>query len=88
MFHPPREKAPLKPCPIAGCDEPVQRGKLMCLSHWKGVPHKIRAEVNETWRDFRRCEKGAAQLFAIRRYRAASDAAISSVGGPAPEVAP
>lgn len=76
--HPPREKRPLKPCPIPGCEATVQRGRLMCLSHWTGLPHKLRSAVNASWRDFRRADVGEPRLFHLRRYNAAADAAVSA----------
>jgi len=55
----------------------VQPGRLLCLGHWKGLPHPIRAKVNRLWREYRHAEKGIAQLMAARAYQSAAREAIA-----------
>lgn len=58
----------------AVCPKPLPRGMLMCLAHWKLVPHVEQQEVYRTW--------GALQRSYPRRssdeYFAARDKAIAS----------
>lgn len=64
----------------AVCPAPIQRGYLMCLAHWRLVPHEQQLEVYRTWGRWQRCLK--PHLASGRRlqaeYFAARDAAIAS----------
>lgn len=62
-------------CPT-GCGRSVSRGHLMCRPCWGEVPQHLQAEVNRTWRAWRR-DFGNTE--AIRAYRAARDDAIAAV---------
>jgi hypothetical protein len=65
----------IRKCPV--CLVAIPRGKLMCRDHWFMVTPATRRKVNATWREFKHAEKGEAQLFALREYRIAHEAAIA-----------
>ena len=66
-------------CPC--CGTRIQRGKLMCIGHWKMVPKDLQRAVNKTWREYRRSDYGHAAIMAIRVYQKAVDDAIAAVMG-------
>jgi hypothetical protein len=65
----------IRNCPVCGAGIPT--GKLMCRDHWFMVTPATRRQVNKTWREYKVGEKGEAQLFALRAYRIAHEAAIA-----------
>ncbi len=67
----------IRTCPCCGAR--IQRGKLMCLPHWKMVPRDAQRAVNKAWRDYRRSDYGHAAIMALRVYQTAVDAAIAAV---------
>lgn len=72
---------PLSPpdeCPV-GCGRRRRRGHLMCGPCWSSVPKFLQRDVLNTWRRWRR---NRADAGALRAYRSAVDAAMTSVAGP------
>lgn len=65
----------------AVCAVPVERGRLMCLHHWRKVPTPLAMAVNRTWRNFLRSEAPERRLNRLKLYRAARQAAIDAVNG-------
>ncbi len=68
-------------CPVPGCAETVEHGKLMCLRCWRQVPRAIQGRVHAAWRKVssRLPAPSAVKLQALADYNAARNAAISSV---------
>jgi hypothetical protein len=46
-------------CPVPGCEEKVDRTRLMCRRDWYRVPKRLRDRVWKTWRSGR--EAGSRQ---------------------------
>jgi hypothetical protein len=43
-------RLPAGRCPVPGCDERIDRTRLMCRRHWYGLPKRLRDRVWRTWR--------------------------------------
>jgi hypothetical protein len=41
---------PARHCPVPGCEEQIDRTRLMCRRDWYHVPKRIRDRVWRTWR--------------------------------------
>ena len=65
-------------CPVPGCGRGRRAGDLLCREHWLRVPAAMQRAV---WDAFRRFERGAGSIEALR---AAQGAAIRSVTPKAP----
>lgn len=52
-----------KVCPVGGCVEPVKKGHLMCLAHWRKVPREVQRAVWSSFndRDWERWKKVSDQ---------------------------
>jgi len=72
---PPLPPSPPDQCPV-GCGRRRRRGHLMCGPCWSRVPKFLQRDVLNTWRRWR---NNHAEPGALRAYRAAVDAAMSSV---------
>lgn len=79
----PVPSTPPDECPV-GCSRRRRRGHLMCGSCWSHVPGLLQRDVLNTWRRWRRNHADAG---ALRAYRAAVDAAMTSVASPPPGAA-
>lgn len=44
------KKEPQRLCRVHGCGERIQRGYIMCRSHWFSLPRQLRAAIRHTWR--------------------------------------
>lgn len=63
----------------AVCERQVPAGKLMCLMHWKLVPHEQQRAVYRGWARYQHSSGGmGSRLQALRLYNAARDAAVAS----------
>ena len=61
-------------CPVPGCEEQIDRSRLMCRRDWYAVPKRLRDRVWKTWRSGREAssrEHREAVLKAIAAARAA-----------------
>lgn len=36
-------------CDAPDCNEPIERGKLMCRKHWFALPRDLRAAISSSW---------------------------------------
>lgn len=63
-------------CPIAGCDGPVLKDKLMCLKHWRQVPRQVQLDVYRCWATLLKCKKQSLVRTAARAYREARERAL------------
>jgi len=50
---------PVCRCPVPGCEEEIDRTRLMCRRDWYAVPKRLRDRVWRTWRSGR--EAGGRQ---------------------------
>ena len=64
-----RQKPP-RFCRVPGCGAQIQRGYIMCRSHWFSLPRQLRAAIRQTWRTR---DKGAY----VRNVRAAERLALA-----------
>jgi hypothetical protein len=61
-------------CPVPGCEEQIDRTRLMCRRDWYAVPKRVRDRVWRTWRSGREAssrEHREAVLKAIAAARLA-----------------
>jgi hypothetical protein len=61
-------------CPVPGCEEQIDRTRLMCRRDWYAVPKRLRDRVWRTWRSGREAssrEHREAVLKAIAAARVA-----------------
>lgn len=67
-------------CPVGECQRRIQTGHLMCFEHWRRVPRDLKAEVNDSWKVYRRMlfngDRSPAAIDAAARYRVASEQAV------------
>lgn len=67
-------------CP-AGCGREQQASRVMCRSCWFSVPRALRTPVWNSWNEYTRARHAGDMTQAhqaLRRYRAAREAAIAS----------
>jgi hypothetical protein len=57
-------------CHVPGCGAKVQPERLMCLQHWKMVPHAIRLDVHKNYRIGQCNDKRPSTAWAIAARRA------------------
>lgn len=62
-------------CPT-GCGRGVRIGQLMCSTCWRQVPKDLQADVNRTWRAWRRDWRDEELM---RAWRDAADRATAAV---------
>jgi hypothetical protein len=48
--HPTGLALPVDRCPVPGCDEQIDRTRLMCRRDWYQVPRRLRDRAWRTWR--------------------------------------
>ena len=65
--------ANLHRCAAEGCTKEISRGLLMCIDHWRMVPHATQLEVKRAWRAFQSAgiTERKAYLDAVKRAVAA-----------------
>jgi hypothetical protein len=66
-------------CPVPGCDEQIDRSRLMCRRDWYAIPRPLRDRVWATWRSGRDAH-GADHQQAVRMAIAESQARRGSSG--------
>lgn len=72
----------LDQCPVRGCVERKQRGRLMCSSCWRAVDARVGREVRRTFDELKKPKRTNEALRAAREdYRAAAKAAIAQAEG-------
>lgn len=65
----------LRRCAAPGCQQYVEKERLMCITHWRLVPRQIKSEINAAYR-----ERGANPDAAMtQRYADALVAAVNAV---------
>jgi hypothetical protein len=70
---------PAGSCPVPGCDEQIDRTRLMCRRDWHRVPRRLRDRVWRSWQPGRGSGSGAHQQ-AVRRAIAAARVARTPIG--------
>jgi hypothetical protein len=58
-------------CPVPGCDETIDRTRLMCRRHWYRIPRRLRDRVWRTWRSGSAVASGAHQEAVLKAITAA-----------------
>jgi hypothetical protein len=58
-------------CPVPGCEEEIDRTRLMCRYDWYRVPKRIRDRVWRTWRSGREAGSPQHQQAVLRAIAAA-----------------
>lgn len=69
----------LKPgglCPVPGCDERIDRERLMCRRDWYRVPKRLRDQVWRTWRSGREAHSREHQKAVLKAIAAAHVARV------------
>jgi hypothetical protein len=61
-------------CPVGDCPAPVPRERLMCQTHWRLVPPRLKRELRATWRG----GKGAGSRAHRKTMRACIEAVTAA----------